>query len=416
MGYLEITAIVFACISAVFAIFTAHYFFFTIIGIFARKKFKPREEKLRYGIVIGARNEETVIAALIDSIKSNNYPQDKIEIFVAAHNCTDRTAEIAREHGATVYEYDNPDERTVGYAYKYIFDCIDRDFGTMSFDGFFIINADNVLTPDYISKMNDAFLHYDKKNVITSYRNSGNIGDNYMSCLYGLYFLSACRFEARGRTLCNCSTRVSGTGYVMPSELVKDGWEYVTLTEDWEFTADKIARGHKVMHCDEAEFFDEQPTTVPVMLRQRMRWARGHTLVFFTKYFKLLKSIFTPKRKGGAANKYSAYDISVAIMPLGAIAVFTWLAHRAVSAFRLRSGGRLGLVRYHIRDRLRYIVSFIVFFGRIARHTRAQKNTQGRFFQNDRRIAAVPVLFVTQRHTRRRVAVCKKSRLEGDTA
>ena len=294
MGYLEITAIVFACISAVFAIFTAHYFFFTIIGIFARKKFKPRDEKLRYGIVIGARNEETVIAALIDSIKSNNYPQDKIEIFVAAHNCTDRTAEIARAHGATVYEYDNLDERTVGYAYKYIFDCIDRDYGTMSFDGFFIINADNVLTPDYISKMNDAFLHYDKKNVITSYRNSGNIGDNYMSCLYGLYFLSACRFEARGRTLCNCSTRVSGTGYVMPSELVKDGWEYVTLTEDWEFTADKIARGHKVMHCDEAEFFDEQPTTVPVMLRQRMRWARGHTLVFFTKYFKLLKSIFTP--------------------------------------------------------------------------------------------------------------------------
>ena len=327
MGYLEITAIVFACISAVFAIFTAHYFFFTVIGIFARKKFKPRDEKLRYGIVIGARNEETVIAALIDSIKSNNYPQDKIEIFVAAHNCTDRTAEIARAHGATVYEYDNLDERTVGYAYKYIFDCIDRDYGTMSFDGFFIINADNVLTPDYISKMNDAFLHYDKKNVITSYRNSGNIGDNYMSCLYGLYFLSACRFEARGRTLCICSTRVSGGGYVMPSEFVKDGGKYVTPPEDWEFTADKIARGHKVMHCDEAEFFDEQPTTVPVMLRQRMRWARGHTLVFFTKYFKLLKSIFTPKRKGGAANKYSAYDISVAIMPLGAIAVFTWLAH-----------------------------------------------------------------------------------------
>lgn len=326
MGYLWIVFIVFACLSAVFALFTVHYLFFTVVGIFGAKKFAPREDKLRYGIVIGARNEARVISSLIDSIKNNKYPQDKLTVFVAAHNCTDKTAEIARAHGAVVYEYDNPAERTVGYAYRFLFDCINRDYGADAFDGFFIINADNVLTPDYISKMNDAFLHYGKKNVITSYRNSGNVGDNYMSYLYGMYFLSACRFEARGRTLCNCSTRVSGTGYVMPADLVKDGWQYVTLTEDWEFTADQIAQGRKVMHCDQAEFFDEQPTTVPIMLRQRMRWARGHTLVFFTKFFKLVKNIFTLKRKGGITNKYSAYDISVAIMPLGAIGVFIWLA------------------------------------------------------------------------------------------
>lgn len=326
MSYLQIIAIVFGCIYGVFALLTLHYVFFTVLGIFGGKKFKRVDEKLKYAVVIGARNEEKVIAALLDSIRANDYPQDKITVFVAAHNCTDNTAAIAREHGAVVYEYNNPDERTVGYAYKYLFDRINADIGIESFDGVFIINADNVLTPDYISKMNDAFIAYDGKNIVTSYRNSGNIGDNVMSCLYGMYFLSACRYEARGRTLCNCSTRVSGTGYVMPSELVKNGWEYVTLTEDWEFTADQIARGHKVMHCDEAEFFDEQPTTVPVMLRQRLRWARGHTLVFFTRFAALIKNIFTPSRKSGRKNKYSMFDISVGIMPLGAIGVFLWLA------------------------------------------------------------------------------------------
>lgn len=187
MGYLEIVAIVFGCIYGVFALLTLHYVFFTVLGIFGGKKFKRVDEKLKYAVVIGARNEEKVIAALLDSIRANDYPQDKITVFVAAHNCTDNTAAIAREHGAVVYEYNNPDERTVGYAYKYLFDRINADIGIESFDGVFVINADNVLTPDYISKMNDAFIAYDRKNIVTSYRNSGNIGDNVMSCLYGMY-------------------------------------------------------------------------------------------------------------------------------------------------------------------------------------------------------------------------------------
>lgn len=321
MGYLEIVMIVFGSIWIIFTLCLFHYVFFTVAGMFAGKKFPAADGKLKYGIIIGARNEENVIGALIESIKKTDYPQDKLQVFVVAHNCTDKTAEIARSLGATVYEYDNPKERTVGYAYKYLVGKINEDYGSANFDGFFIINADNILTENYFTKMNDAFIAYDKERVITSYRNSSNFGKNYMSCLYGIYFISACRFEARGRTLCNCSTRVSGTGYLFPSEIISEGWEYVTLTEDWEFTADRIARGVKIMYCDEAEFFDEQPTTVSVMLRQRLRWARGHTLVFFTRFATLIKAIFKSRKKGGKPDKFSMYDISVSIMPLGAMGV-----------------------------------------------------------------------------------------------
>lgn len=322
MGYLEIVAIVFGGIWVLFSLLTIHFIIFSIIGLFAAKHFPKTDKKLRYGIIISARNEEKVIGDLLDSIKNNDYPQENLQVFVVAHNCDDLTAEVSREHGATVYEYNNPNERTLGYAYKHLFGKIEEDFGTQNFDGFFIINADNILPEQYISKMNDAFVYYDGKYAVTSYRNSGNFGSNYMSCLYGIYFLSACRFEARGRTICGCSTRVSGTGYVFPSEYAKDGWQYVTITEDWEFTADQLSQGRKVMYCDDAEFFDEQPTTVPIMWRQRLRWARGHTIVFFTRFAKLIKGIFTSKKRGGKDNKFSQYDIAVEIMPLGAMGVF----------------------------------------------------------------------------------------------
>lgn len=321
MGYIEIVTIVFSAIWCVFALMLIHYAVFMLIGIFKKKTYPETDKKLRYGIIIGARNEAGVIGGLLDSIYSNDYPKDKIQVFVVAHNCTDDTAKIARKKGATVYEYNNPEERTVGYAYKYLVDRINEDYGWDKYDGFFVINADNVLTPDYISKMNDAFVATGGKQVITSYRNSKNFGSNYISCLYGIFFLSSCRYESRGRTVCGCSTRVSGTGYLFNSETIKNGWEYVTLTEDWEFTADQIAEGAKVIYCDDAQFYDEQPTTIQIMLRQRFRWARGHMIVFFTRFKKLMGSLFRSKKKGAHDNKFSVYDISATILPLGVIGV-----------------------------------------------------------------------------------------------
>ncbi len=332
MGYLGVTAIVFIAIWLCFCLLLFHYGIFALIGVFRRRTYPRTDRRLKYGVIIAARNEAAVIGALLDSIRANDYPRELVRTFVVAHNCTDDTAAIARTKGAVVYEYDNPAERTAGYAYRYLFDRIRREWKDEGFDGFFVINADNVLSPDYISRMNDAFVATEERHVITSYRNSRNFGSNYMSCLYGIYFISACRFEARGRTVCDVSTRVSGTGYLFPAELVEGGWEYVTLTEDWEFTADQIARGRKILYCDEAEFFDEQPTTVPVMLRQRLRWACGHMIVFFTRFRALMRALFSRKSGLDGKGRFSAFDISASILPLGVISVALLIATLAAIA------------------------------------------------------------------------------------
>ena len=162
-------------------ILVIHYFFFSFLGIFFCKKFPETEQKLKYGCIIPARNEELVVGNLIDSIRKNKYPQDKIDVFVIAHNCTDKTAEIARKKGAIVYEYNNQDEKTMGYAFKYLFKKINDDYGVNNYDGFLLFNADNVLDEKYISKMNDAFIARNKKDVITSFRNSKNFGSDRKS-------------------------------------------------------------------------------------------------------------------------------------------------------------------------------------------------------------------------------------------
>ena len=321
MEYTVLVNFIFGCLFAIFGLLVAHYVILSILGLFFKKSYPKTDVKLRYGVVVSARNESKVIGSLIDSIKQSDYPADLVDVFVVAHNCTDSTAEVAREHGATVFVYDNPYEKTKGYALRYLFNQIEKEKGTQTYDGFFIMDADNILAEDYISKMNDAFVANNKQNVITSFRNSKNFGTNVLTALYGLYFLYTCRLEARGRTAMGCSTRVSGTGYMLPSYIVKDGWKYLTLTEDWEFTADELLKGKKILYCDEAMFYDEQPTNFWVMLKQRTRWGKGHFLVCISRFKEILKGLVLPKKCGGAEHKASMYDLMVNIAPVGIISI-----------------------------------------------------------------------------------------------
>jgi len=317
MNYLDIVNLIFTILFSLYGLVMLHFVVFAIVGIFAKKKYPVTDKFNRYGLIIPARNEELVVGGLIESIQKTLYPQDKLEIFVIAHNCTDKTAEIARSFGPQVhvYEYNNPNECTMGYAFRYLFDQIEKDFGRQNFDGFFLFNADNIVAPNYFNKMNDAFEYYGHKSVVTSFRNSKNFGSNTISGLYGIYFSLGCFSESRGRTVCGCSTRVQGTGYVIPAETVKNGWPYVTLTEDWEFSADQVINENRINYCDEAIFYDEQPTTFKIMWRQRVRWSRGHLLVFNTRVKDLFGRLFARKNN----KRGSTYDILVNCLPFGLI-------------------------------------------------------------------------------------------------
>lgn len=311
MNYLDIVNLVFSIIFGLYTLFMLHFILIAFIGMIKKKKYPQTNIKSRYGIIIPARNEEKVVGGLIDSILDSDYPLDLLDIFVIAHNCTDNTAEVARSKGVHVYEYTNPDERTMGFAFKYLFEQIEKDYGTASYDGFFLFNSDNIVSKNYFSKMNDAFQYFDRKHVVTSYRNSKNFGTNAVSGLYGIYFTMGCIFESRGRTVLGCSTRVQGTGYVIPSSIVQNGWKYTSLTEDWEFSVDQILGGQIIKYCDEATFYDEQPTSFKIMWRQRVRWSRGHLLVCYDRLKDLVKNLFKHKGK----NKFSSYDMISNILP-----------------------------------------------------------------------------------------------------
>ena len=343
MGYMEIVSIVMTILGAITIVFPLQYAIIFIFGLFAKRKTFPKtEEKLKYGVIICARNEEKVVGNLIESIRKCDYPQDKLDVFVIAHNCTDKTAEVARqneERGSIVYEYNNDKGRTKGYALKHVFECIEKDYGIQSYDGFFIFDADNVLDGEFFNKMNDAFIACGKQHAITSFRNSKNFGTNWITASYGILYITGCTLESGGRNALKLSSRILGSGFLVSSEMVKDGWNIVILSDDTDFTIEQVLKGKKVIYCDEAMYYDEHPTTLKAMWRQRLRWAKGTLIVCKKRFSELFKTIFGCKKKRTFESEEvdrlrgSSFDLACTVFPVGLIGFIVLLINIILLVF-----------------------------------------------------------------------------------
>ena len=300
-------------ITLIFAVCYSYQFLYVPVSLRMQAREKRnrasvslQEKPLKhYAVLICARNEENVIGQLIDSINSQTY-KGSVTTFVMADNCTDNTYDEATEHGAVAYTRHSSTLIGKGYAMEALIKEIRRDYPE-GFDGFFVFDADNILAPDYIEQMH--LCHTAGNDVITSYRNTKNYGDNWISSGYGLWFLRESMYLNYPRYRLGISAAVSGTGFFFSSEVLKElgGWPFHLLTEDIEFTINRVCKGRRIAFCRSAVFYDEQPTSVKQSITQRMRWARGYIQVF--QHYG--KDLITGILRGS----FSAFDMTMNIMP-----------------------------------------------------------------------------------------------------
>ncbi len=297
-------------------IYQAVYFVLGLVKHPSRPKAAATQH--RYAFFIAAHNEEPVIANLVKSIKDQDYPSELIDIFVVADACTDDTARVAREAGAIVYERNDLARKGKSWVMDYGFDRILREYPGKH-EAFFIFDADNLLSREYVSIMNDVF---DQGYMaLTSYRNSKNFGSSWISSGYATGFLSEARFMNGPRMMLGASCAVSGSGYLISSKIVEamHGWQFHTLTEDIQFSSFCAIHGVRIGYAP-AEFFDEQPVKLKPSIKQRMRWTKGFYQILFTYGGQFLKSIFRYRR-------FPAYDLFMTVAPGNLLTLVTVLVN-----------------------------------------------------------------------------------------
>lgn len=305
---MEIFAYINAALGIIFTLCYMYQVIYIPIALFKKNKPHKAIKMHKYAILIAARNEATVIEHLINSLKNQTYPAELFRIFVVADNCTDNTAEIARSCGAEVYERFNTEQVGKGYALDYLITKIQEAYGEEAFDGYMVFDADNVAAKNFVEEMNKTFS--DGYRAVTSYRNSKNYGDSWISAGSSMWFLRDSQFLNRARMKINSSCLIAGTGFLVHRDVLKKtgGWKYFLIVEDTEFTVRQMIDGEKIGYCENAMVFDEQPVGFGVSWKQRMRWAYGGWVVLRAYGKRLVKRIFT-------GPSYSCFDMFMSFFP-----------------------------------------------------------------------------------------------------
>lgn len=304
---METIYIIQQCLAIAFIACYAYQLFYVAYMLVKKpKKIEDAKTNHRFGVVICARNEEEVIGNLLQSIAAQDYPQELLEVFVVADNCTDSTSEVARSMGARVLERNQPDKIGKGYALDFLFKRLLQE--NTQCEGFLVLDADNVLKENYITEMNRVF---DKGfRVITSFRNSKNYNTNWISAGYSLWFIRESKYLNEARMNLGTSCAISGTGFMVHIDILRKnyGWKHHLLTEDIEFTTDSIIHGERVGYAAGAMLYDEQPETFKQSWTQRLRWSKGFYQVLGHYGKHLARNIF---RKGS----FASYDMLMTIFP-----------------------------------------------------------------------------------------------------
>ena len=242
-----------------------------VLGLIRKGRRHPASgKKLRFAVLVCARNEERVIELPVRSILETSYPEDRLKVFVIADNCTDRTAEVACAAGATVWEKSTPSSGK-GDVLSWGIERV-RELG--GFDAVAVFDADNTVDCGWFDAVNDAL--NDGECVVTGCRRASNVGANTISGWYSVYWAMMNELSNRVRTNLGLSGKLTGTGFAfLLSVLDADGWRTRTMVEDVEFTIQGNLAGIRVAYVGGAGYADEQPVTLSAMWRQLCRWETG---------------------------------------------------------------------------------------------------------------------------------------------
>lgn len=238
-----------------------------------KKEIKNLTPKSRFAILVAAHNEEQVIGDLVENLAHLDYPKDLYDIYVVADNCTDSTSEIAKAHGATVYERTNLNERGKGFAVEWMLSNLFHL--DVSYDAVVFFDADNIVHPRFLLEMNNRLLKGEE--VIQGFIDAKNPNDTWISGTFAIAFWLVNNFWHLAKYKLGLSAVLGGTGMCISFPILKRiGWGATSLVEDMEFTMKVLVQGQKTTWNHDAIVYDEKPLTFAQSWKQRKRWAQGH--------------------------------------------------------------------------------------------------------------------------------------------
>ena len=306
-----------------------------IVSLCSLVKLKDKKyitnKKHKFMAIIPAHNEEMVVSNLIESLKNQNYDKELYDIYVIADNCTDATAEVARNAGAIVLERFDSAHKTKGYALQWFLKQKIKE--NADYDAFCVFDADNIVDKNFLINMNKKLCQGEE--VVQGYRDIKNPTDNWITAGYALFYWTMHRLYHLARYNIGLSPLLNGTGFMVKFDVIKpNGWETETLTEDIEFSLKRIIAGKKLGWATDAIVYDEQPTSFKQSWSQRSRWTVGH-IQCVKRY---TKELFKAVKEQKTLMNFDGLLYIIGTMPMFVITIILLLVNAIIYSAQAMTG------------------------------------------------------------------------------
>ena len=286
--------LLFILIPIIFFIFTLYSIPIVVAGarLILRTRTKKKENQNGVtkqlpdiSIIVPLKNEEKVIARLINALANLKYPEDKKEVILVDDASTDKTHEMCLK-----YSLDHPEIKLLSRS-KSTTKAAALNFAVSSAHGQIIatFDADSVPEPDVLLKA----VKYFANPAVAGVQGricSINAGQNMLTKFISYELAVQFELYMGGKDGLNLYVGLAGTCQFIRKDALEavGGWNEDCLAEDTELSLRLIEKDHVIKYASDVRTWEESPFNLKGLLAQRARWYRGNIEVG-AKFGRLMK-------------------------------------------------------------------------------------------------------------------------------
>lgn len=250
---------------------------FAIAGRLYKQKIFPKARRYRkFAVLIPGYKEDKVIINTAEDALKQNYPKEKFDVIVIADSFQPQTLEKLRSLPIKVIEV----SFEISKKSKALNECmkiIDEDY-----DIAFVLDADNLMGQDVLTKINDAFDY--GNNAVQVHRTAKNLDSNF-AILDALSEEINNNIFRKGHRFLGLSSALIGSGIAIDYKLYKKTMATIdSIGEDKELELKIIKKKNEIEYITDAIVLDEKTKKPNVFVNQRRRWIAAQNY-YFKSYF-----------------------------------------------------------------------------------------------------------------------------------
>jgi cellulose synthase/poly-beta-1,6-N-acetylglucosamine synthase-like glycosyltransferase len=245
---------------------------YSILGKFPREVKKPIKSKQnRFAIFITAYKEDAVIYDVAKEALNQDYPKELFDVIVIADSFHQKTLNDLNLLSIIVKKVSFDNSTKAKALNKTMAELPDN-----LYDIALILDADNLLNPDFITKINDSFNagyhvvqgHKVAKNTKGAFAMLDAMSEEINNNIY-----------SKGHRAIGLSSRLAGSGMAVSYQLYKNTMSKIDcVVEDKGLELSLLKKGYKFEYRDDAICYDEKVRKAHVFYNQRKRWISGQYL------------------------------------------------------------------------------------------------------------------------------------------